>query len=145
MRRPASINVFAILFGFSTIVSLLLAVYGARATDFGFKLPAEAAHTLAARIMAIRLLGIAFALSMMLLVALGKSRGARSALGLRWVLGLMTSIAFLRGLGIVVPVGGSGTTVFALSIIQLAVEGFAILILYGENAAPWFDRRIGYR
>jgi hypothetical protein len=31
-----------------------------------------------------------------------------------------------------------------LSIIQLSVEGFAILILYGEDAAIWFERRFVY-
>ena len=99
MRRPASITLFALLFGFSVVVSLLLALYAARTTDFGFRLAPEAAQTLALRIRAIRLFGIAFAVSLMLLVVFGKSRAARSALGLRWVLGLVTSIAFLRGLG----------------------------------------------
>jgi NAD/NADP transhydrogenase beta subunit len=131
-------------FGFSVIVSLLLAFYAARTTDFGFKLAPEAAHTLAVRITAIRLLGIAFALSLMLLVVFGKSRAARSALGLRWVLGLVTSVAFLRGIGVIVPVGGSGMAAITLSIAQLSAEGFAILVLYGDDAAAWFDRQFGY-
>lgn len=129
------------VFGFSIIVSLLLALYAARTADFGFKLAPEAAHTLAMRITAIRLLGIAFALSLMLLVVFGKSRAARSALGLRWVLGLLTSVAFLRGIGMIVPVGESGMAAIVLSIIQLSAEGFAILVLYGDDAAEWFDRR----
>ncbi|GAA0335688.1 hypothetical protein GCM10009087_52700 [Sphingomonas oligophenolica] len=132
------------LFGFSVIMSLLLALYAARTTDFGFRLAPEAAHTLALRITAIRLLGIGFAVSLMLLVVFGKSRAARSALGLRWVLGLVTSVAFLRGIGVVVPVGGSGMAAIALSIVQLSAEGFAILLLYGEDAAAWFERRFGY-
>lgn len=144
MQRPPSITLFAVLFGFSVIVSLLLAFYAARTTDFGFKLAPEAAHTLAMRITAIRLFGVAFALSLMLLVVFGKSRAARSALGLRWVLGLVTSVAFLRGIGVIVPVGGSGVAAIALSIAQLGAEGFAILVLYGDDAATWFDRQFGY-
>jgi hypothetical protein len=141
VQRPPSITLFGVLFGFSVIVSLLLALYAARTTDFGFKLAPEAAHTLAMRITAIRLLGIAFALWLMLLVVFGKSRAARSALGLRWVLGLLTSVAFLRGIGMIVPVGESGMAAIVLSIIQLSAEGFAILVLYGDDAAEWFDRR----
>jgi len=144
VQRPPSITLFAVLFGFSAIVSLLLALYTARTTDFGLRLAPEAAHTLATRIMAIRLIGVAFALSLMLMVIFGKSRAARSALGLRWVLGLVTSVAFLRGIGVVVPVGGSGIAAFALSVIQLCTEGFAILVLYGDDAAAWFERRFGY-
>lgn len=144
MQRPPSITLFAVLFGFSVMVSLLLALYAARTTDFGFKLAPEAAHTLAMRISVIRLLGIAFALSLMLLVVFGKSRAARSALGLRWALGLVTSVAFLRGIGVIVPAGGSGMAAIVLSIIQLSAEACAILVLYGEDAASWFDRRFGY-
>jgi hypothetical protein len=144
VQRPLSITLFAVLFGFSAMVSLLLALYAARTTDFGFTLAPEAAHTLVMRIRAIRLFGIAFALSLMLLVVFGKSRAARSALGLRWVLGLVTSVAFLHGIGVTVPLGASGTAAIALSIIQLSAEGFAILVLYGDDAAVWFDRRFGY-
>jgi uncharacterized protein (DUF697 family) len=144
VQRPPSITLFAMLFSFSVLVSLLLALYAARTTDFGFRLAPEAAHTLARRIMAIRLLGIAFALSLMLWVVFGKSRAARSALGLRWALGLVTSVAFLRGIGMIALVGGGGTAAIALSIIQLSVEGFAILVLYGEDAATWLDRQVGY-
>ncbi|MEP7211340.1 MAG: hypothetical protein ABI740_10925 [Alphaproteobacteria bacterium] len=144
MQRPPSITLFALLFGFSVTVALLLALYAARTTDFGFKLAPEAAHTLAMRVSMIRLLGIAFALSLMLLVVFGKSRAARSALGLRWVLGLVTSVAFLRGIGVIVPAGGSGMALIVLSIIQLSAEAFAILVLYGDDAATWFDRRFGY-
>jgi hypothetical protein len=144
VQRPPSITLFALLFGFSVIVSLLLALYAAQTTDFGFRLAPEAAHTLALRITTIRLFGIAFALSLMLLVIFGKSRAARSALGLRWVLGLVTSVAFLRGIGVVAPATGNGMAATVLSIMQLSAEGFAILILYGEDAATWFDRRFGY-
>ena len=145
MRRPVSITLFGALFGFSVIVSLLLALYAARTTDFGFKLAPEAAQTLAMRITAIRLLGIAFAVTLMLLVIFGKSRAARSALGWRWILGLVTSIAFLRGIGVVVPAGQSGMAAIIFSIVQLIVEGLAILVLYGEDAAAWFDRGFRYR
>jgi len=145
VRRPVSITLFGALFGFSVIVSLLLALYAARTTDFGFKLAPEAAQTLAMRITAIRLLGTAFAVSLMLLVIFGKSRAARSALGWRWILGLVTSIAFLRGIGVVVPAGQSGTAAIIFSIVQLIAEGLAILVLYGEDAAAWFDRGFRYR
>jgi hypothetical protein len=141
VRRPPSITVFAVLFGFSVAISLLLALYAAQTTSFGFALAPEAAHTLALRIMAIRLLGVALAVSLLLLVFFGKSRAARAALGLRWVLGLATSVAILRGIGVVVPASGSGMAALVLSIVQLSVEGFAILILYGEDAATWFERR----
>lgn len=143
MQRPVSIVLFALCFLFSLLVSLLLAFYAARTTEFGFRLTPEAAQTLAMRIKAIRLFGIVFALSLVLLVLFGRSRAARGTLGLRWVLGLLTSVAFLRGVGVVVPIRGNDLATTGLSIIQLGVEGFAILILYGENAAPWFDRRIG--
>jgi hypothetical protein len=129
------------LFGFSALVSLLLALYATRATEFGFAIAPEAAHTLEVRIKTIRLLGIAFALSLMLLVAFGRSRAARGALGLRWVLGLATSIAFLRATGVITLPAATGVAAVTLSVIQLGVEGFAILILYGEDAASWFDRR----
>ena len=139
MQRPTSIALFAVIFGFSAIVSLLLAFYAARTTGFGFKLAPETAHTLALRIGTIRLFGIAFALLLMLLVVFGKSRAARSALGLRWILGLATSIVFLRGIGVIVLPSGGGTAAITLSIIQLSAEGFAILVLYGEDAATWFE------
>src|SRR3569832_110251 len=140
VQRPQSITLFAILFGFSIAISLLLAVHTGRTTDFGFRLSPEGAQLLATRIMAIRLFGVAFALSLMLLILFGKSRAARGALSLRWVRGLATSVAFLRGIGVSAP-GGNGTAAVTLSIIQLSVEGLAILILYGEDAAPWFERR----
>jgi NAD/NADP transhydrogenase beta subunit len=144
VQRPVSITVFAVFFGASVLLSLLLALDAARTTDFGFALAPQAAHTLALRICAIRLLGVVFALSLMLLVVFGKSRAARGALGLRWALGLVTSVAFLRGIGVVVPIGGGGMAAIALSILQLGAEGFAILLLYGEDAAAWFERRFGY-
>lgn len=143
MQRPPSITLFAILFGFSIAISSLLAVHAGRATDFGFRLSPEAAQTLATRIMAIRLFGVAFAVSLMLLILFGRSRAARGTLSLRWVLGLATSVAFLRGIGLIAP-GGDGAAAVTLSVIQLSVEGLAILILYGEDAATWFERRLGY-
>lgn len=144
MQRPLSITLFAMLFGFSAMLSLLLALYAARSASFGFAMTPEAAATLSMRIMAIRLLGFAFALSLMLLVVFGKSRAARGALALRWILGLVTSVAFLRGIGVVVPMGSSGTAAIALSVIQLTLEGFAILVLYGADASEWFERRFAY-
>lgn len=144
MQRPLSIRLFALCFGFSVIVSLLLAFYAAQTTRFSFRITPEAAHTLAMRISAIRLLGIGFAIVLMLLVVFGRSRAARGALGVRWVLGLATSFAFLRGVGMIAPAGGGDMAAIGLSIIQLSAEGFAILMLYGDDAAIWFDRRLGY-
>lgn len=140
MQQPTSINLFALFFGCSVALSLVLALDAAQTARFGFALAPEAAETLAWRISAIRLLGIAFAVTLMLLVIFSGSRGARSALGLRWLLGLVTSVAFLRGIGVTVPVGDGGLAPIVLSIVQLMAEGFAILLLYGENAATWFDR-----
>ncbi len=105
VQRPISITLFATLFGFATVVSMLLAAYATRTTQFGFTLPPNAAQTLATRILTIRLVGIGFALTLMLLVVFGKSSAARGALGLRWFLGLATSVAFLRGIGVINPIG----------------------------------------
>lgn len=144
MRRPVSVTLFAVLFGFATLISLLLTIYAARMTSFGFTLAPDAAQTLSGRIMTIRLIGIVFALSLMVLVVFGRSAAARSALGLRWVLGLATSIAFLRGIGVIMPPGQAGMAATGLSIIQLTVEGFAVLILYGGDASGWFERGFRY-
>lgn len=140
MQRPLSITLFAGMFGFSVIVSGILALYATQTPAFGFPIAPDAADTLALRIKAIRILGIAFAVAMMLLVVFAKSPAARNTLGLRWVLGLGTSAAFLRGIGAIAPMGDSDVAVIALSVIQLGAEGLAILLLYGDDAAPWFDR-----
>ena len=134
-----SIKVFAALFGCATLWSLMIAVSLAGSARFGFAMTPEAAATLAQRILAIRLLGIAFAATLLAFVVLGRSRAARGALGARWVLGLLTSVAFLRGTGIVSPAEGVGTAVVALSVLQLAAEGLAIAILYGSDASDWLD------
>jgi len=144
VQRPLSIKLFALLGGFSIILSLLLAFYAARTSEFGFAIPPPAAQAIAARIMAIRLGGVAFAALLMLLVIFGRSRAARSALGLRWLMGLVTSLAFLRGVGVLAPLGAGGTAAIALSVIQVSIEGFAMLLLYGQDAAVWFDRRSVY-
>jgi len=138
--RPLSITVFALMFGFAVIVSGVLALYAGRTPDFGIPIAPEAAATLAMRIKAIRFIGIAFAVSMMLLVVFGNSPAARNTLGLRWILGVGTSVAFLRGIGAIAPMGDGDVAAIALSITQLGVEGLAILLLYGDDAAPWFDR-----
>jgi len=137
--RPLSIRLFAALFGVSVLLSLGLAVYAGQTMIFGFPIKPDAAATLAKRILMIRILGAAFALSLMLLVVLAKSRAARSALALRWVLGAVTSVAFLRGVGLVDPGATGDGAMMALSLVQLSVEALAILLLYGEDAAAWFD------
>jgi len=140
--QPLSIRLFAVLFGFTIAVSALLAFYTARSMAFGFPITPEAAATLAGRILAIRMLGVAFALSLMVLIVFFKSRAARGALAARWVLGVVTSVAFLRSIGIVDPVNDGGVAAMAASLIQLTVEALAILLLYGEDAADWFDVRV---
>ncbi|WCM29412.1 hypothetical protein NDN01_11230 [Sphingomonas sp. QA11] len=140
--QPLSIRLFALLFGFSVILSVTLALYTARSMAFGFPITPEASAILAGRILAIRMVGAAFALSLMLLVFFFKSRSARGTLVARWVLGVVTSVAFLRGIGIVDPVNDGGMATLAISLIQLTMEAFAILLLYGEDAADWFDMRV---
>lgn len=137
--QPAAVRLFAALFGVGVALSILLAGVTARQTGFGFAIPPAAAATLAARILAIRLLGCLFAVVLMLLVVAGRSRAARGALSLRWLLGLVTSVAFLRGIGLV-PAESAGAGWVALSVVQLGIEGLAIVMLYGEDAAPWFAR-----
>ena len=66
---------------------------------------------------------------------------ARSALALRWFLGLVTSAAFLRGAGLMGPLAQNDLAVISASCFQLGLEAFAILLLYGEDANQWFDRR----
>ena len=123
MQRPSAITLFAVIFSLSATVSLFPALDAARTTDFGFRLAPEAAHTLALRISAIRLLGLGFALSLMLLVVFGRSSAARTALGVRWFLGLATSVAFLHGIGVIAPGSGGGIAAISLSILQL-LAGF---------------------
>jgi hypothetical protein len=140
--QPLSIRLFALLFGCSVVLSVALALYTARSMSFGFPITPEAAATLAGRILAIRMFGVAFAVSLMLLVFFFKSRSARGALVARWVLGVVTSVAFLRSIGVVDPVNDGGTAALAASLVQLTMEAFAILLLYGEDAADWFDARV---
>jgi len=142
MAQPISIRLFAVLFGFSIAVSALLAFSTARSMTFGFAIAPDAARLLASRILTIRMFGVAFALSLMLLVFFFKSRAARSALAARWLLGVATSVVFLRSIGVVDPAGDGGSVAMGVSILQLTVEAFAILLLYGEDAADWFDKRL---
>ena len=141
--RPVSIKLFAWLFGLSALLSLALAVTGPRQATFSFAIAPDAARLLAMRILAVRLFGIAFALSLLVMIVFGRSRNARGALVLRWLLGLCTSALFLRGIGLVPPTGAAAPTLLAASAVQLAIEALAILILFGEDAAGWFDRKPG--
>ena len=136
--RPTSIRIFATLFGLSCLLSLGLAWLASGMTDFGFPLTAEAARTLATRILWVRLAGVAFAIWLMVMVVAGRSRAARGALALRWLLGLATSVAFLRATGLLLPSATTGAAI-AISVAQLAIEGFAILVLFGDDAAEWFE------
>ena len=143
-QRPVSIKLFAILFGLSSIVSFGLAVVGTRSMTFGFTIAPDAAHTLAMRILWIRLFGIAFALSLLVMIVFGRSKAARGALIMRWLLGLATSAAFLRGTGLMMPGGATGPVLVLASAVQLTIEGLAIVLLFGEDAADWFDRRLAF-
>lgn len=141
MARYRSVQLFAGLFMVSLLLSAALAVEGTSQLTFAFHLPPEAAATLARRIAVIRTVGLALAALLMLLVLFGASRTARGALGARWVLGVVTSLAFLRGSGLVQPLAQHDAAMIALSVGQLVLEGFAILLLYGEDATEWFVLR----
>ena len=78
---------------------------------------------------------------LMLLVIFAASRASRGALALRWVVGVVTSIAFLRGAGLVDQLSYYDVPMIATSAFQLGVEALAILLLYGEDANEWFDVR----
>lgn len=97
--------------------------------------------TLVMQIQAIRAAGLGLALFLMLLVVLSASRAARRALALRWLFGVMTSVAFLRGSGLIQPLGQHEAAIIATSTFQLALEALAILLLYGEDATDWFEAR----
>jgi hypothetical protein len=105
-------------------------------TAFGFPLAPAAAHTLATRIFWVRLAGVGFALVLLLGVAVYRSRTARLALFLRWVMGLATSPAFLCGIGLLTS-SAIGLMTVAASMFQLAIEGSAILLLFGPDAVAW--------
>ena len=141
MLQPPSIKLFGLLSGLSAMIALGVALDTATSMTFGFRIAPDAAATLAERILAIRVFGFLFAASLIFLVVFGRSRAARGALGLRWLMGVATSVPFLRGIGIVVPLGSNSAVIMALALVQLAIEGFAILILYGEDASEWFERR----
>jgi len=55
----------------------------------------------------------------------------------RWLLSVVTSLAFLRGAGLVAPLPDHDGLVVAASAVQLGVEALAIVLLYGEDAAAW--------
>lgn len=139
MATFLSIRLFAILFAISVLLSALLAYHLNSSMTFAVTLPPDAAQSLATRIQAIRAIGLAFALFLMLLVIVAAKRGARGALAMRWVLGLATSLAFLRGAGLIDPLAQHDALFVTLSATQLTVEAFAILLLYGEDATCWFD------
>lgn len=141
LAQPLSIRLFALLSGLSAFLALGVALYVAKSTSFGFPIDAQAAQTLAARILAIRIFGFAFALSLIVAIFFAGSRTARSALVLRWILGIATSVPFLRGIGVVVAYGGENAAIIGLAIVQPVMEGLAILLLYGEDARDWFGQQ----
>ena len=144
-RWPVSIAIFAFLFLMATILSLAVTLAATRTMTFGFAIAPEAARTLATRIFAIRLFGVGFAAVLLLMVVIGRSRAARGALIMRWLLGLGTSTALLRGTGLMMPVAGTAPLLVATSAFQLAIEGVAIAILFGDDAADWFAPRPGWQ
>jgi len=138
MTNYRSIQLFGLLFVLSLLLSAALAAQMTGAMTFAVRLAPEAAATLAWRIQLIRMIGLGFALGLMLLVAFAASRGARRALAARWLLSVLTSPAFLRGSGLVHPFGAHDAALIALSVVQIVLEGAAILLLYGEDANEWF-------
>ena len=141
MARYLSIKIFAWLFTLSLLLSAALAYHATTNMTFAFELAPEAAEALVMRVQLVRAIGLGFALLLMLAVLFGASRAARGALALRWLLGLVTSAAFLRGAGLVDPISQNDVAVISASCFQLGLEAFAILLLYGEDGNGWFDRR----
>lgn len=141
METSLSIRLFAALFAISLMFTATLAYYATRQMSFAFPITPEAMTTLVMRIQAIRAVGLGVALFLMLLVVFAASRAARNALTLRWLLGVVTSVAFLRGSGLIQPLTQHDTAIIATSAFQLALEGLAILLLYGEDASDWFEAR----
>ena len=141
LATPLSIRLFAALFAISLMFSAALTYYATHTMSFAFPIVPEAMTTLVKRIQAIRAVGLGLALFLMLLVVLSASRAARGALALRWTIGVMTSVAFLRGSGLIQPLAQHDTAIIATSAFQLALEALAILLLYGEDATDWFEAR----
>ncbi len=136
--QPFAVRLFALLFCCAVVLAAALAVHSTRGMTFGFALAPDAAATLVRRIFAIRMAGIGLAVLLMLGVVLAGSRAARGMLLARWLLGMLTSTAFLSGTGMVGLAPGQGMMPVAASLLQLGIEAVAILLLYGEDAAGWF-------
>ncbi len=141
MATSPSIRLFAGLFAMSLMLSAALAYYASRTMSFAFPIAPAAMATLVMRIQIVRAVGLGFAVLLMLLVFFAASRDARNALAVRWLLGVVTSVAFLRGAGLIHPMAQHDTAIIATSTLQLAVEALAILLLYGEDATDWFEMR----
>lgn len=141
MATSPSIRLFAAMFASSLLLSAALAYYASRTMTFAFPIAPAAMTTLVTRIQIIRGIGLGFAVLLMLLVVFAASRGARGALAMRWLLGVVTSVAFLRGAGLIQPLAQQDRLVIAASALQLGLEAVAILLLYGEDATDWFDLR----
>jgi hypothetical protein len=141
VARHPSIKLFAGLFTVSLLLSCGLAYQITSQMTFAFPITPEAAATLTARVQAVRAISLTFALLLMLLVIFAASRASRGALALRWVVGVVTSIAFLRGAGLVDQLSQFDAPIIATSAFQLGAEALAVLLLYGEDANEWFDLR----
>lgn len=118
------------MFALILLLSGALAYHAARAMTFSFPIAPGAAATWAMRIQLIRAIGLGFAALLMPLVIFAALRAARGALALRWVLGAATSMAFLRGAGLVDPLTRHDLAILATSALQLGVAALAILLLY---------------
>lgn len=141
LATSLSIRLFAALFATSLMFSAALTYYATRTMSFAFPIAPEAMTTLVMRIQAVRAVGFGLALFLMLLVILSASRAARRVLALRWLVGVMTSVAFMRGSGLIQPLAQHDAAIIATSAFQLALEALAILLLYGEDATDWFEAR----
>ena len=129
------------IFVSSLFLSAVLAYQASRAMIFAFPMAPEAMTTLVHRIQAVRAVGLGVALVLMMFVFFAASRAAREALAFRWLLGVATSVAFLRGAGMIHPLPDHDAMIIAVSAVQLGLEATAILLLYGEDASEWFRRR----
>ncbi|WP_010185770.1 hypothetical protein [Sphingomonas sp. PAMC 26605] len=141
MATSPSIRLSAGAFALSLLLSAALAYNASHTLSFAFPLAPAAMATLVLRIQLVRAVGLGFAVVLMGLVVFAASRDARNALALRWLLGLVTSMAFLRGAGLIHPMAQHDTLVIAASALQLGLEALAILLLYSADAGDWFELR----
>ncbi|MES3057668.1 hypothetical protein O6V14_18700 [Sphingomonas faeni] len=145
LAKSLSIRLFAALFAISLMFSTALTYYATRTMSFAFPICTRGDDDVGyadsgdpgswLRASSVPdVTGCPFGLA-------GCSPCAGFALALRWLFGVMTSVAFLRGSGLIQPLGQHEAAIIATSTFQLALEALAILLLYGEDATDWFEAR----